>query len=119
MQSDSRDRGAEQTATAALAQLIATTEEFERRATAAETRAADARAAVASRDERLANGLHDTALQSLTTAHRFLEAARSSFASASPESAAVHVDDAQAAIRTAIREVREIIDELNAPDHGR
>ena len=69
--------------------------------------------------ERLAHGLHDTALQSLTTAHRFLEAARSSLAASSPESAAVHVDDAQAAIQTAIREVRETIDGLRVPDDGR
>jgi signal transduction histidine kinase len=119
MQSDSRDRGAEETATAALAQLIATTEEFERRATAAESLAADARTTAAARDERLAHGLHDTALQSLTTAYRFLEAARSSLAASSPETAAVHVDDARAAIQTAIREVREAIEGLRRPEDGR
>jgi signal transduction histidine kinase len=119
MQSDSRDRGAEQTAAAALAQLIEITEAFERRAAAAEALTADARAGAAQREEHVANALHDTALQSLTAAHRFLEAARASLASGSPDAAAVHVDDAEAAVQMATREVREAIAGLRPPADGR
>ena len=118
MQSDSRGRGADDTATAALGQLISTTEAFEQRATAAEARVVDVRAAAERRDERTANALHDRAMQSMVTAHRFLEAARSSLA-ASESEAAGHVDHAQEAVLTAMQEVREVIETLRPRDDAR
>ena len=119
MQSDSRGRGADDTATAALAQLISTTEAFEQRATAAEARVVDVRAAAERRDERTANALHDRAMQSMVTAHRFLEAARSSLAASESEAAAGHVDHAQEAVLTAIQEMREVIETLRPRDDAR
>ena len=119
MQSDSRGRGADDTATAALAQLISTTEAFEQRATAAEALAADERAGTAQREERAAHALHDGAMQSMVTAHRFLEAARSSLAAAEPDAAAGHVDHAQEAVQSAMQEVREAIEALRPRDDAR
>ena len=119
MQSDSRGRGADDTATAALAQLISTTEAFEQRATAAEALVADVRAEAQRRDERAAHALHDGAMQSMVTAHRFLEAARSSLAASETEAAAGHVDRAQEAVLSAMQEVREVIETLRPPDDAR
>lgn len=92
------------TATAALAQLIATTEAFHRRATDAEAAGG-----------RVAHELHDTVAQSLVTAHRFLEAARASLAAGRTDAAASQLESAQAAVLQAIAEVRLVIDSVRPP----
>lgn len=116
MQSDSRGRGVDDTATAALAQLISTTEAFEQRAATAEALVADVRAEAQQREERAAHALHDGAMQSMVTAHRFLEAARSSLAASEPDAAAGHVDAAQEAVQSALQEVREVLAALRPRD---
>ena len=107
-----RDRERADTATAALAQLVATTEEFQRRAIAAEALAHATQGEAQLANERLAHALHDTVAQSLVSAHRFLEAARASMAAGRPDAAAQQLDDAQAAVLEAIAELRAVIDGL-------
>jgi signal transduction histidine kinase len=109
-----RDRERADTATAALAQLMATTEEFKRRAIAAESLAHATQGEVQLANERVAHALHDTVAQSLVSAHRFLEAARASMAAGRPDAAAQQLDDAQGAVREAIAELRRVIDGLAA-----
>jgi signal transduction histidine kinase len=99
-------------ATAALAQLIATTEEFQRRALSAESLARATQRESRQANERLAHSLHDTVAQSLVSAHRFLEAARASTAASRPDRAAEQLDAAQAAVLEAIRDLRRVIDDL-------
>ena len=106
-------------ATAALAQLIDTTEEFKRRALSAEAGLHAARAEARLGSERAAHALHDTVAQSLVSAHRFLEAARASMASAQPDLARSQLDAAQAAVLEAIRDLRAAIDSLRPPSDAR
>ena len=108
-----------ETATAALAQMIATTEEFQRRALSAEALARATRGEARLADERVAHALHDTVAQSLVSAHRFLEAARASIAGDRDEAATQLLDAAQAAVLEAIRELRKVIDGLAPPTDAR
>jgi len=130
-QVDQRARGAERrrTAAAALAQMIATTEEFHRLYTTADRHRASseqaatrldslARETLRESDEartRIAHALHDTAAQSMVSAHRFLEAARASLAGERPEAASGHLDAAQERLLTAVREVRAVLNTLVPP----
>jgi signal transduction histidine kinase len=130
-QAEQRARGAERrrTAAAALAQMIATTEEFHRLYTTADRDRASseqaatrldslARETLRESDEartRIAHTLHDTAAQSMVSAHRFLEAARASLTGPRPEAAPRHLDAAQERLLTAIREVRGVLNTLVPP----
>lgn len=109
-----RDRERADTATAALAQLVATTEEFQRRASAAEALARATQDEARQGNERVAHALHDTVAQSLVSAHRFLEAARASMAAGRPDAASEQLESAQAAVLEAIAELRTVIDGLAA-----
>lgn len=114
---DPSDLERAETATAALVQMIATTEEFQRRALSAEALARATRGEARLGNERVAHALHDTVAQSLVSAHRFLEAARASMAATREDAATQQLDAAQAAVLDAIRELRKVIDELApAPD---
>ncbi len=108
-----------ETATAALAQLIATTEEFQRRALSAEAGMDAVQAEARLGNERIAHALHDTVAQSLVSAHRFLEAARASMAAAQPDRVQSQLDAAQAAVLDAIRDLRAAIDSLRPPPDAR
>jgi signal transduction histidine kinase len=112
---DTSDRARADTATAALAQLVATTEEFQRRAIAAESLARATQGEAQLGNERVAHALHDTVAQSLVSAHRFLEAARASIAAGRPDAATPHLESAQAAVLEAIADLRKVIDGLAAP----
>lgn len=116
---DPSDRERAETATAALARMISTTEEFQRRALSAEALARATRGEARLGDERVAHALHDTVAQSLVSAHRFLEAARASLAASREEAATQQLDAAQAAVLDAIRELRKVIDELAPPTDAR
>jgi signal transduction histidine kinase len=123
-EAEQRARGAERrsTAAAALAQMIATTEEFHRLYTAADRDRASVESSMTrldtlaretlreSEESRMAvaHNLHDTAGQSIVAAGRFLDAARAALASPRPESAELHLDAAQEQVRAAIREVRAV-----------
>jgi len=126
-----RTRGAERrrTAAAALAQMIATTEEFHRLYTTADRDRGSAEQAATRldtlaretlRDSELArtdiaHTLHDTAAQSMVSAHRFMEAARASLTGPRPEAAPRHLDAAQERLLAAIREVRLVLNTLVPP----
>lgn len=130
-QVDQRSRGVERrrTAAAALAQMIATTEEFHRlytsanrdRATSEQTATRlDTLARETLRESdtartQVAHVLHDTAAQSMVSAHRFMEAARASLAGPRPENAPRHLDAAQERLLTAIREIRVVLNTLVPP----
>ena len=130
-QAEQRTRGAERrrTAAAALAQMIATTEEFHRLWTTADRDRASADQAVSRLDTlaretlreseesrtRIAHTLHDTAAQSMVSAHRFLEASRASLGGPRPETASGHLDAAQERLLMAIREIRHVLNTLVPP----
>jgi signal transduction histidine kinase len=114
-----RDRERADTATAALAQLLATTEEFERRATAAEALARATTGEAELARQRIAHALHDTVAQSLVSAHRFLEAARASLASDRSDAATQQLESARTAVLEAIAELRRVIDGLAGPGDAR
>jgi signal transduction histidine kinase len=130
-QADQRARGAERrrTAAAALAQMIATTEEFHRLYTTADRDRGSAEQAATRLDtlaretlresERartdIAHTLHDTAAQSMVSAHRFMEAARASLSGPRPEAATAHLDAAGERLLAAIREIRLVLNTLVPP----
>ena len=130
-QAEQRARGAERrrTASAALAQMIATTEEFHRLYTAADRDRQSAAASATRLDglaretlreseearTRIAHELHDTAAQSMVGAHRFLAAAQTSLDGPDPARAARHLESADGALMTAIREVRHVLNTLVPP----
>ncbi len=130
-EAEQRARGAERrrTAAAALAQMIATTEEFHRLYTAADRDRANVESSMTrldllaretlreSEESRVAvaHALHDTAGQSAVAAHRFLEAARASLDGPRPETAAGHLDAAQERLLTTIREIRAVLNRLVPP----
>jgi signal transduction histidine kinase len=130
-QAEQRARGAERrrTAAAALAQMIATTEEFHRLYTTADRDRASSEQAASRLDTLaretlrdsdrartdIAHALHDTAAQSMVSAHRFMEAARASFDGPRPEAAPRHLDAAQDRLLTAIREVRAVLNTIVPP----
>jgi signal transduction histidine kinase len=124
-----RDAAAERRrmATAALAQMLATSDELlehwrlaerQRRRLATAERRLDrlARELAATRaNERaaVAHLIHDTAAQSLVSAHRFLQAALAS--TTVPEPAKGHLDEASARLATAIGELRSVLERLAPP----
>ncbi len=130
-QAEQRARGAERrrTAVAALERVVATTEEFHRLYTTADRdRASTAQDASnldslaretlrESEDARteIAHTLHDTAAQSMVSAHRFLEAARASLASPDPSAADRHLAAAGERLLAAIREIRSVLNSLVPP----
>jgi signal transduction histidine kinase len=130
-EAEQRARGAERrrTAAAALAQMIATTEEFHRLWTAADRDRASVETSMTRLDTlaretlreseearvSVAHNLHDTAAQSMVSAHRFLEAARASLSGPRPESAGAHLDAAQERLLMAIKETRAVLNNLVPP----
>jgi signal transduction histidine kinase len=130
-QAGQRARGVERrrAAAAALAQMIATTEEFHRLYTTADRDRETSERTVSRLDSlaretlreaeetrtQIAHTLHDTAAQSMVSAHRFLEAARASLTGPRPEAATTHLDAAQERLLAAIREVRGVLNTLVPP----
>ena len=130
-EAEQRARGAERrrTAAAALAQMIATTEEFHRLYTAADRDRASVETSMTRLDTlaretlreseesrvAVAHALHDTAGQSAVAAHRFLDAARASLKGPRPETAARHLDEAQERLLTTIKEIRTVLNNLVPP----
>ena len=125
-----RDRGADRrrTATAALAQMIATSEEFhdlyraserqrhelDRNQRRLERLAREALRATDAERARIAHQIHDTAAQSMVSAYRFLDAARARSTGLS-EPADALLREASDRVRTAIQEVRAVLDDLLPP----
>jgi signal transduction histidine kinase len=115
-------------AAAALAQMIATSEEFhvlfrsserqrnelDRNQRRIERLARDAFRATDSERARIAHQIHDTAAQSMVSAWRFLDAARAA-PDGLPPSVDAHLAEASERVRTAIREVRAVLDALLPP----
>lgn len=130
-QVEQRQRGADRrrTAAAVVAQTIAAAEEFHRLYTSANRDRASseqtatrldtlARETLRESDQarvQVAHVLHDTAAQSMVSAHRFMEAARASLGGSRPENAPRHLDAAQERLLTAIREVRVVLNTLVPP----
>ena len=130
-QASQRTRGAERrrSAMAALERVVATTEEFhrlyttadrDRASTAQDASNLDSLARETLRDSEavqteIAHNLHDTAAQSMVSAHRFLEAARASLASPDPSAADRHLAAAGERLLAAIREVRAVLNSLVPP----
>ncbi len=127
-----RNHGADRrrTASAALAQMIATSEEFHALYRASQRQRAElgrserrldrlAREALRAQDlerARIAHQIHDTAAQSMVSAYRFLDAARASGKPASgTREAADHLAFAAERLRTAIGEVRAVLASLLPP----
>lgn len=126
-----RGRGADRrrAATAALAQVIATGEEFHQLYRASQRQRAElerqrrrldrlAREALRSQDverARIAHQIHDTAAQSMVSAHRFLDVARASAASGNSSAADEHLTSAAERLQTAISEVRAVLASLLPP----
>jgi signal transduction histidine kinase len=129
-----RERGADRsrTAAAALAQMIATSEEFQelyreaeraRRALERSRRQVDrlARERVRATDEeraRIGHQIHDTAAQSMVSAFRFLDAARASAEAADgtvPAPLQRNLAAAAERVQAAIGEVRGVLAELVPP----
>ncbi len=124
-----RDAAAERRrmATAAIAQMLATSDELlehwrlaerQRRRLATTERRLDrlARELVSTRaNERaaVAHLIHDTATQSLVSAHRFLQAALAS--APMPPAAQAHLNEASARLATAIGELRTVLERLAPP----
>ena len=130
-QAEQRARGAERrrSAVAALEHVVATTEEFHRLYTTADRDRATTEQNASNLDSlahetlreseavrtQVAHNLHDTAAQSMVSAHRFLEAARASLAGPDPHAADRHLDAAGERLLAAIREVRTVLNSLVPP----
>ncbi len=116
------------TTTAALAQMIVTSEEYlrlyqasrrhlleiERQRRRLDDLAREKTTSAASERARIAHRIHDTAAQSMVSAYRYLEAVR---ATAPPEAAPLRgrLDDASDRLSTAIKEVRAVLNDLIPP----
>ena len=126
-----RSRGSDRrrTATAALAQMVATSEEFyelyresqkQRRELGRNQRRLDrlARQTLQASDlerARIAHQIHDTAAQSMVSAFRFLDAARA-YAKGHPgDSIDTYLENASDRMVTAIKEVRAVLNDLVPP----
>jgi signal transduction histidine kinase len=126
-----RARGSDRrrTATAALAQMVATSEEFyelyrdsqkQRRELERNQRRLDrlARQTLQASDlerARIAHQIHDTAAQSMVSAFRFLDAARA-YAKGHPgDSIDPYLENASDRLVTAIKEVRAVLNDLVPP----
>jgi signal transduction histidine kinase len=123
-----RTRGSDRrrTATAALAQMVATSEEFyelyrdseqQRRELERNQRRLDrlARQTLRASDlerARIAHQIHDTAAQSMVSAFRFLDAARAFVVSHPGESVDGYLESASDRLVTAIKEVRAVLADL-------
>ncbi len=130
-QAQQRDRASNRrrTATAALAQMIATSEEFhllyrssqrQRTELEGQRRRLDrlARQSLRSQDmerARIAHQIHDTAAQSMVSAYRFLEAARSSAATGKSDAVDGHLASAGALLQGSIGEIRAVLASLLPP----
>jgi len=126
-----RARGSDRrrTATAALAQMVATSEEFyelyrdsqkQRRELERNQRRLDrlARQTLQASDlerARIAHQIHDTAAQSMVSAFRFLDAARAYAAAHPGESIEAYLENASDRMVTAIKEVRAVLADLVPP----
>jgi signal transduction histidine kinase len=126
-----RTRGSDRrrTATAALAQMVATSEEFyelyrdsqlQRRELERNQRRLDllARQTLRASDmerARIAHQIHDTAAQSMVSAFRFLDAARAFAASHPGDSVDGYLESASDRLVTAIGEVRAVLADLVPP----
>jgi signal transduction histidine kinase len=126
-----RTRGSDRrrTATAALAQMVATSEEFyelyrdsqrQRRELERNQRRLDrlARQTLQASDlerARIAHQIHDTAAQSMVSAFRFLDAARAYAQSHPDESIDEYLGSASERLVTAIKEVRAVLADLMPP----
>ena len=129
VQQRNRAANRRRTATAALAQMIATSEEFhllyrssqrQRTELDRQRRRLDrlAREALRSKDierARIAHQIHDTAAQSMVSAYRFLDAARSSAANGGSDSVGAHLASAEERLQAAIGEVRAVLASLLPP----
>jgi signal transduction histidine kinase len=116
-------------ATAALAQMIATSEEFHELYRASQRQRTElerqrrlldrlARASLRSQDDeraRIAHQIHDTAAQSMVSAYRFLDAARSSSAAGRADVVDAHLTSADGMLQAAIGEVRAVLASLLPP----
>jgi len=125
-QADVRARGADRgrTATAVLAQMVATSDEFlelwresqrQQRELRVRQRRLDrlAREAIQARDReraQLAHAIHDTAAQSMVSAYRFVEAAAAS--TGRPAQAAENLRSASERLAAAIAEIRGVLNRL-------
>jgi len=123
-----RTRGSDRrrTATAALAQMVATSEEFyelyrnsqqQRRELERNQRRLDrlARQTLRASDlerARIAHQIHDTAAQSMVSAFRFLDAARAFVATHPGESIDGYLESSSDRLVTAIKEVRAVLADL-------
>lgn len=126
-----RTRGSDRrrTATAALAQMVATSEEFyelyrdsqrQRRELERNQHRLDrlARQTLQASDHeraRIAHQIHDTAAQSMVSAFRFLDAARAYSAGHPGESIDPMLDNASDRMQAAIKEVRAVLADLVPP----
>ena len=126
-----RTRGSDRrrTATAALAQMVATSEEFyelyresqrQRRELERRQRRLDrlARQTLQASDlerARIAHQIHDTAAQSMVSAFRFLDAARAYAQSHPGDSIDEYLESASDRMVTAIKEVRAVLADLMPP----
>lgn len=126
-----RMRGSDRrrTATAALAQMVATSEEFyelyrdsqrQRRELERNQRQLDrlARQTLRTNDlerARVAHQIHDTAAQSMVSAFRFLDAARAYAAAHPGQSVDAYLDSASERMQAAIKEVRAVLNDLVPP----
>jgi signal transduction histidine kinase len=126
-----RTRGSDRrrTATAALAQMVATSEEFyelyrdserQRHELGRNQRRLDrlARQTLHASDlerARIAHQIHDTAAQSMVSAFRFLDAARAYVAAHPGESVDGYLESASDRLVTAIKEVRAVLADLVPP----
>ncbi len=117
------------TATAALAQMVATSEEFyelyrdsqrQRRELERNQRQLDrlARQTLRANDlerARIAHQIHDTAAQSMVSAFRFLDAARAYAANHPGQSVDSYLESASDRMQVAIKEVRAVLNDLVPP----
>ena len=126
-----RARGADRRrkATAALAQMVATSEEFydlyrdsqrqrrelERNQRRIDRLARQTQQASNLERARIAHQIHDTAAQSMVSAFRFLDAARAYAAGHPAESVDGYLSDASDRVVTAIKEVRAVLADLLPP----
>jgi two-component system sensor histidine kinase DegS len=130
-QAQQRDRASNRrrTATAALAQMITTSEEFhllyrssqhQRTELERQRRRLDrlARQSLRSQDierARIAHQIHDTAAQSMVSAYRFVDAGRASAAAGKPDAADRHLESAAASLQASIAEIRAVLASLLPP----
>jgi signal transduction histidine kinase len=126
---DGADARRLETALAALAQMTATAEAFQRRYEAAGRGGPTTEPGLAGGDgivpealrdveaerTRMAHDLHDTVAQGMVSAHRFLEAAEAALEQDRPEQARAYVEAAHAGLMAAIGDTRRVLNTLVPP----